>query len=149
MSLREQLQEDLRDAMRARDTRRKSALRVLIGNIQTIEGERGPLDDDEILRILEKEVKKREEALEIAREAWRDDIVAADAAELEVLKSYLPEPLSTEELVELVESVIDELDASSMADMGKVMQTIMPQVRGKADGSEVSRLVRERLQRNA
>ena len=149
MNLREQLQQDLRDAMRARDKRRKSALRVLIGNIQTIEGEKGTLDDDEVLRVLEKEVKKREEALEMAREAGRDDIVATDAAELEALKSYLPEPFSEEELVTLVESVIAEVDASSMADMGMVMQTIMPRVRGKASGSEVSRLVRERLQGGA
>jgi len=149
MNLREQLQQDLRDAMRARDKRRKSALRVLIGNIQTIEGEKGTLDDDEVLRVLEKEVKKREEALEIAREAGRDDIVATDAAELEALKSYLPEPFSEEELVAMVESVIAEVDASSMADMGMVMQTIMPRVRGKANGSEVSRLVRERLQGGA
>ena len=149
MNLREQLQQDLRNAMRARDKRRKSALRVLIGNIQTIEGEKGTLDDDEVLRVLEKEVKKREEALEMAREAGRDDIVATDAAELEALKSYLPEPFSEEELVAMVESVIAEVDASSMADMGMVMQTIMPRVRGKANGSEVSRLVRERLQGGA
>lgn len=148
MSLREQLQQDLRDAIRARDTRRKSALRVLIGNIQTVEGEKGTLEDDQVLRLLEKEVKQREEALEMAREAGREDIVAAEEKELEILRAYLPEPLSEGELVALVESVIEELDASSMADMGQVMQAIMPQVRGKADGSRVSHLVRERLQRD-
>ncbi len=147
MGLREQLQEDLREAMRARDERRKSALRVLIGNIQTLEGEKGALDDDEVLRVLEKEVKQRQEALEIARTAGREDIVEEEEVELDILRAYLPEPLSEAELVALVETVIAEEDASSMADMGKVMQAIMPQVRGKADGSVVSRMVRERLQR--
>ena len=146
MGLREQLQTDLQEAMRARDERRKAALRVLIGNIQMLEGEQGTLDDNEILRVLEKEVKQREEALEIARDAGRDDIVEGEEAELEILRPYLPEPLSEDALVTLVEDVIDEVSASSMADMGRVMQTIMPRVRGKADGAVVSRMVRERLQ---
>ncbi|MGC9400752.1 MAG: GatB/YqeY domain-containing protein [Anaerolineae bacterium] len=145
MSLREKLQKDLQEAMRARDVRRKAALRVLLASIQTREAEQGPLSDDEILRLIEKEVKQREEALEMAQEAGRTDIVAPEKEELEILRAYLPEPLSEEALVALVEEVIEDVGATSMADMGRVMQTIMPQVRGRADGSQVNRLVRERL----
>jgi hypothetical protein len=145
MSLREQLQQDLQQALRDRDARRKAALRVLLASVQTLEAEQGTLSDDKILRLIEKEVKQREEALELAREAGRTDIVGPEQEEIEILRAYLPEPMSDEALVALVDSVIENLGASSMADMGRVMQAIMPQVRGKADGSQVSRLVRERL----
>jgi uncharacterized protein YqeY len=145
MSLREKLQQDLQDAMRARETRRKAALRVALSSIQTIEAEKGPLSDDEIIHLLQKEVKQREEALEMMKEAGRDDLVAEDSQELEILRAYLPEPLDQEALEALVDEVIAEVGATSMADMGKVMQTIMPRVRGRADGSTVNRLVRERL----
>ncbi len=145
MSLREQLQQDLQQALRDRDARRKAALRVLLASVQTLEAEQGTLSDDKILRLIEKEVKQREEALELAREAGRTDIVGPEEEEIDVLRAYLPEPMSEEALAALVDSVIETLGASSMADMGRVMQTIMPQVRGKADGSQVSRLVRERL----
>jgi hypothetical protein len=145
MSLRDQLQQDLQDAIRARDARRKAALRVALSSVQTVEAEQGPLSDDEILRLLQKEVKQREEALEMMKEAGRDDLVAEDSEELDILRAYLPEPLDHDALASLVDEVIAEVDATSMADMGKVMQTIMPRVRGRADGSEVNRLVREKL----
>lgn len=145
MTLREQLKEDLQQAIRDRDATRKAALRVLLGPIQMEEAEKGTLSDAKVLRYIEKEVKRRVEALEMAKEAGREKIVAEDSAELEILKAYLPPQLEEDELRELVQEVITEIGASSFADFGKIMQTIMPRVRGKADGNQVNKLVREIL----
>ncbi len=145
MSLRQQLQTDLHDAMRARDEHRKGALRMVLAAVQRAEIEKGPLSDDEVLALIQKEVKRRQDALEIIREAGREELAAIEATEIEILRAYLPEPLSLEAVTELVQAVILEVGASSPADMGKVMRVLMPQVRGKADGRLVSGIVRDLL----
>jgi len=145
MSLREQLQADLHDAIRARDKHRKGALRMVLAAVQRAEIEKGPLSDDEVLALIQKEVKRRQDALEMIREAGREELAAIEATEIEILRAYLPEPLSLEAVTEFVQAAILEVGASSPADMGKVMQVLMPQVRGKADGRLVSGIVRDLL----
>jgi hypothetical protein len=145
MSLREQLQSDLQDAIRARDERRKAALRMVLLNVQMAEVEEGALPDEEIVVLIQKEVKRREEALVMIREAGREDLLETDVAEIEILKAYLPEPLSREAIVDRAKVVIAEVGAESPRDMGQVMGVLMPQLRGKADGRLVSTVVRELL----
>ena len=145
MSLREQLQADLHDAIRARDEHRKGALRMVLADVQRAEVEQGPLNDDAVLALIQKEVKRRQDALEMIRKAGREELAAAEATEIEILRAYLPEPLSREAITELVQAAILEVGASSPADLGKVMRVLMPQVRGKADGRLVSEIVRDLL----
>ena len=146
MGLKGQLQHDLQDAMRARDEQRKLALRMALSAVQLAEVEqRDDLDDDAIAEIIRKEVRRREDALEMARQAGRTDIVADDEVQIAILRSYLPQPLTEEALKAVVREVMAEVQASSPADMGKVMKLIMPRVQGKADGRMVSQVVRDLL----
>ncbi|MGC9469665.1 MAG: GatB/YqeY domain-containing protein [Anaerolineae bacterium] len=146
MTLRERLRKDLQDAMRAQDARRKSALRMVLTSIQLVEAESPrTLDDKEVIELIRKEVKRREEAVELMREAGRDELVAEEMAELEILNEYLPALMSEAEIREMAQSVIEEVGAESMGDMGKVMGTMMPRVKGKADGKTVNQVVRQLL----
>ncbi len=146
LGLEAQLREDLKDAMRAGDSRRKSALRMVLTAVQFADVETSePLSDEDIQVLIRKEVKQREEAVEMMREAGRDDLVAEEVAELEILREYLPSQMSEDEIRALAQEVIEDLGATSVRDMGRVMGTIMPQVRGRADGSTVNQIVRELL----
>jgi len=146
VGLKEQLQHDLQDAMRARDEQRKLALRMALSAVQLAEVEqRSDLDDAAIAEIIRKEVRRREDALEMARQAGRVDIVADDEAQIAILRSYLPQPLAEEDLKIIAQEVITEIQATSPADMGKVMKSLMPRVQGKADGRMVSQIVRDLL----
>ncbi len=146
MSLRKQLQEDLQAAMRARDAHRRSALRMVLTSVQLAEVESpDPLSDDEVLELIRKEVKRREEAVEIMREAGREDLVTAEGPELDVLRAYLPAQMSEAEIRELARNVIDEVGAGSPRDMGKVMGMLMPRLQGRADGRVVNQVVRDLL----
>ncbi len=145
MNLRERLQQDLQEAIRARDERRKAALRMVLLAVQMAEAEGRTLDDEAVIALIRKEVKKREEALEMIRRAGRDDLVAADSAELEVLRAYLPALMDDEAITEAARKAIAEVGAASPADMGKVMRLLMPQLRGKADGRRVNQIVRQLL----
>lgn len=145
MSLREKLQLDLHQAIRERDERRKAALRMVLLGIQLAEAESDPLSDEDIIQLIQKEIRRREGALELVRQAGRDDIIADDVAELEVLRAYLPEPLDEAALTTLVQEVIAQVGATSPADIGKVMPTLMPLVKGKADGRLVNQIVRRLL----
>lgn len=145
MTLRDQLQRDLQEAMRARDERRKAALRMVLLNVQLAEAEGADLDDEDVLGLIQGEVKRLEEAYKMKQEAGREELAAVDAAEIEILREYLPEPLSREEITERARAVIDEVGATSPAEMGKVMGRLMPEVRNRADGRTVSQIVRELL----
>lgn len=145
MGLRDQLQKDLQDAIRARDERRKSALRMVLLSVQLAEAEQGALPDAEIQTLIQKEIKRRTEALELVRQVGRADLETADAAELEVLRAYLPVSLTPEAVAELARIAIAEVGAASVADMGKVMQVLMPRVKGQADGRLVNQVVRDLL----
>ena len=146
MSLRDQLQDDLKAAMRAKDAPRKSAIRMVLTAVQfaSVEKPEG-LSDADVLDLIRKEVKRREEAVELMRSAGRDDMVTGELVELDILKQYLPTQLSEGELRELAKAVIAQLGASSPRDMGRVMGALMPQVTGKADGRIVNQVVRSLL----
>lgn len=136
--------------MKARDKARTSALRMLVSALknQAIadgKGPQGTLDDDEVERILASEVKRRREAAAAFREAGRTESAEAEEAEVVVYESYLPEQLADEELAGLVDEAIAEVGAQDVKQMGQVMKTLMPRVQGRADGSRVSALVKQRL----
>ena len=144
--LRERLQQDLHQAMRSRDERRKAALRMVIMAIQFAEAESArDLDDANIIELIRREVKRREEAVSMMREAGREDRVAEELPELEILKAYLPAQLDETEIRALVQSVIEEVNANSPRDFGKVMGAVMPRIKGRADGRVVSKVARELL----
>ena len=146
MSLQERLVEDLHQAMRQQDELRRSTLRLWRAAIQNEEIAQGkPLDDAATLTVLSRQARQRQESIEAYRNGNRPDLAEREEAELAILQEYLPEPLSHERLVELVGEVIKEVGATSPKEMGKVMSRLMPQVRGKAEGSEVSRIVTKLL----
>ncbi len=146
MGLKEQLQEDLKAAMRAGDEPRKTAIRMALLAIRMAEVEAArPLSEDEILRVLQNEVKRRRETLEELEKANRPDRLASERAELEVLLAYLPQPLTREEIEAMAREVIAEIGATSPAQLGEVMKRLMPRVRGRADGREVQEIVRRLL----
>lgn len=146
MGLKERLQEDLKAAMRAGDEPRKTAIRMALLAIRMAEVEAArPLSEDEILRVLQNEVKRRRETLEELEKANRPDRLMAERAELEALLAYLPQPLTREEIEAMAREVIAEIGATSPAQLGEVMKRLMPRVRGRADGREVQEIVRRLL----
>jgi uncharacterized protein len=141
-----EIKEQLTDAMRERDDARRDTLRLILSSLQGAEKElQRPLTEDEELQVLQRERKKRLEAADAFRNAGRAEQADKETAELEVLEEFMPEPLSEEELEEIVDNVIAEVGATSMREIGRVMADVMPQVAGRADGSAVSQLVREKL----
>jgi uncharacterized protein len=146
MSLIGRLEEELREAMRDRDAPRRDALRLILASLRSSEKElQRPLSDDEELQVLQRERKRRIEAAEAFRDGGREEQAQAEEAELAVLQEFMPEPLSEDELERIVDDAIAECGATSMRDLGRVMADEMPQVAGRADGSAVSQLVREKL----
>ena len=146
MSLIARIQEELKDAMRDRDAERRDALRLILSALQSAEKElQRPLNEQEELQVLQRERNKRAEAEEAFRNAGRESQADAEGYELEVLREFMPDPLSEDELEEIVDDAIAENGATSLQDLGRVMADVMPQVAGRADGSAVSQLVREKL----
>lgn len=147
MSLKDELSNALKDAMRASDDGRKVPLRLVISAIKLAEVEKGgELDDTEVMGMIQKEVKARRESIADAEKAKRDDLIAAAQAEMAVLESFLPKGLTAEELEAIVRAAIAEAGATSPADMGAVMKLLVPRTKGRADGGQVSALVRQLLQ---
>jgi uncharacterized protein YqeY len=146
MLTKEFLEEDLKNAIRSGDDVRKRTLRMVLTSIKLTEVDRQePLDEPALLSVIQKEVKARREAIEEAKRADREDLVVAAEDDLTVLNSYLPQPLTAEELEKLALQAIEETMASTPESMGKVMKVLMPRVQGRADGKTVSALVRELL----
>jgi len=146
MSLKERIQEDVKQAMRARDKERIGTLRMVSAAIKQVEVDtREDLDDAGVTAVLDKMAKQRRESLEQYEKAGRDDLAAQERYELEVLADYLPEPLSEAELDALVGEAISATGAEGMQDMGKVMGVLKPQVQGRADMKALSGVVRARL----
>ncbi len=146
MSLVARLEEELKQARLARDEERRDALSLLVSALKSAEKElQRPLTDDESLQVLQRERKRRQEAAEAFRSGGRDEQAAGEERELAILQEFMPEPLSEEELESIVDDAIAEVGATSMRDIGRVMADVMPQVSGRADGSMVSQLVREKL----
>ena len=146
MTLVKRLEDELREAMLARDDGRRDALRLLLASLRGAEKElQRPLHEDEELQVLQRERKRRLEAAEAFRGGGRSEQAEAEERELAVLEEFMPEPLGEDELEEIVDSAIAEVGATSMRDFGRVMADVMPQVSGRADGSAVSQIVREKL----
>ncbi|HTS72877.1 MAG TPA: GatB/YqeY domain-containing protein [Gaiellaceae bacterium] len=146
MSLIERLEGELKDAMVARDAERRNTLRLILASLRGAEKElQRPLHDDEELQVLQRERKRRREAAEGFRAGGREEQAEAEERELAVLEEFMPAPLSEEDLEEIVDDAIAEVGATSMRDFGRVMADVMPQVSGRADGSAVSQLVKEKL----
>lgn len=146
MTLSEQLQAALKDAMRAGDELTKRTLRMVISAIRLNEVEKGAkLDDAGVIAVLQKEVKSRQESISDAQKANRPDLEAESRAEIEVLEKFLPKAYSEAELEALVREAIAETGAASQKDMGKVMKALMPRLQGRATGDQTSQAVRRLL----
>ena len=146
MTLIEELEADVKDAMRAGDTVRRDALRLILASLKSAEKDLlRPLSEEEELQVLQRERKKRIEAAEAFRGGGREEQAAKEEAELAVLEEFMPEPLTEEELERIVDDAIAENGATSMRDMGRVMKDVMPQIAGRADGAAVSQMLREKL----
>ncbi|MFB0546483.1 MAG: GatB/YqeY domain-containing protein [Anaerolineae bacterium] len=146
MSLKDRLTQDLKQALREGDERRKIAIRLVKWAVQNAEVDRGrELDDGEILEIIAREAKKRRESVAEFTKAGRQDLVEQEEAELNVLFEYLPRQMSRQEIEVLVRQTIEEIGATGPTQMGDVMRRLMPQLKGKADGRLVNQVVREVL----
>jgi uncharacterized protein len=140
------IETELKEAMRARDEPRIAALRLTLSALRSAEKElQRPLKEDEELQVLQRERKRRVESVQAFRDAGRTEQADREEAELRVLEDLLPAPLSEDELERIVDDAIAETGATSLRDLGRVMADVMPQVAGRADGSVVSQLVREKL----
>ena len=146
MTLIKELEHEVQDAMRAGDAARRDALRLMLASLKSAEKDlMRELTEDEELQVLHRERKKRIEAMEAFENAGREEQAAKEEAELDVLEEFMPEPLGEDELERIVDDAIAENKATNMRDMGRVMADVMPQIAGRADGSAVSQLVREKL----
>lgn len=147
MSIAESIQQDTKTAMKQRDKARLGALRMLGAALKNGQIEAGrPLDEQEEQTILRRQLKQREESAEAFRKAGREEQAASEAAEAEVVRAYLPQPLSQEELEDIVDEAIQETGATGMRDMGKAMGRATQLSEGRAEGRELSALVKQRLQ---
>jgi uncharacterized protein YqeY len=146
MSLIARIEDELAAARRDRDADRRDALSLILSQLRSAEKElQRPLHDEEELQVLQRERKKRVEAAEAFRAGRREEQAESEERELEVLEEFMPEPLSEEEIETIIDDAIAECGATSIRDLGRVMADVMPQVAGRADGSAVSQLVREKL----
>ncbi len=146
MLTKETFEEELKHAIRSGDDVRKRTLRMLLTSIKIAEVEQQePLDESELLVLIQKEAKTRRETIEDAKRAERQDLITSAEDELTVLQDYLPQPLKPEELKDLALQAIEEVGASGPEFMGKVMKLLMPRVQGRADGKTVSTLVQQLL----
>ncbi|HEV2092831.1 MAG TPA: GatB/YqeY domain-containing protein [Rubrobacter sp.] len=147
MSASERIRQDVKAAMKSRDKPRLGALRMLGAALKNGEIEAGrPLEEHEEQTILRRQLKQREESAEAFRKAGREDQAASEAAEADVIRDYLPRPLSSEELERVVDTAIQETGATGMRDMGRVMGRATQLSEGRAEGRELSALVKQRLQ---
>ena len=146
MTVVERIEDDLKAARLAHDDPRRDALSLLLSSLRGAAKDlQRPLKDDEALQVLQRERKRRVEAAEAFLAAGRDDQAAKEEYELDVIEEFTPPQLSEEELEEIIDDVIAEVGATSLNQLGRVMADVMPQVSGRADGSVVSQLVREKL----
>ncbi len=146
MTIREKIEEDIRQAMRSQNRQRLDALRFLKNAIQMVEkDQQKELDDTGVTEVIAKQVRERRESIRMFEEGSRTDLVAKESAELAVLEEYMPPQMSAEQLSTLIREVIQQVGAETQRDKGRVMGRLMPQVRGLADGAQVNALVDEIL----
>ena len=146
MSIKEQLNHDIKEAMRAREKELLNTLRLISAAVKQIEvDERVEVDEERMLVILDKMTKQRKESIAQFEKANRDDLVAQEQFELNIIAKYLPEPLSAAEIETLIQDAINATGASQIADMGKVMGLVKGKVQGRADMAQVSQLIKSKL----
>ncbi|MCX7118007.1 MAG: GatB/YqeY domain-containing protein [Legionellales bacterium] len=146
MNIKDRLYNDVKDAMRARDKDKLGVLRLITAAVKQVEvDERIEVDEARMLVILDKLVKQRKESISQFQSAARDDLVAQEQFELDILNQYLPEPMSDSEITQLVEQALTDLSASKMSDMGRVMAQLKPLMQGRADMSLVSAMIKGKL----
>ena len=146
MTMKDRLNDDLKQAMRDRDTVRRDVIRYLRSEIRNQEIRvQDDLDDDGVVQVLSRQAQQRRDSIEAFAQADRTDLVEKEQAELAIIMRYLPQQMTRDEIASLVQQVIADVGASGPGDMGKVMSQIMPQVRGRAEGREVSSIVMETL----
>lgn len=148
MNTKQKLEASLQDAMRSKDELRRRVLRMALASIKQIEvDKRILLDEPALINVLQKEIKTRTESIEEAKKGLREDIIAANEEESKILKEFLPAMMSEDDIRQIVVQVIAEVNASVPTDMGKVMKVILPKLEGRAANDQVSRIVREQLQK--
>ena len=146
MTLIAEIETELKKARLARDVERRDALALLLSSLRSAQKElQRELSEDEALQVLQRERKKRAEAMEAYDAAGREEQADREEFELDVIEEFMPEPLSEDDLERIVDDAIAEVGATSMRDLGRVMADVMPQIAGRADGSQVSQIVREKL----
>ncbi|UJL44880.1 GatB/YqeY domain-containing protein [Virgibacillus sp. NKC19-16] len=147
MTLLEQLNQDMKQAMKEKDKEKLSVIRMIKASLQNelINLGKDNLSEDEELTILSRELKQRKDSLQEFKTAGRDDLVEKLDTEVNILQEYMPKQLTDEELEAVVQQAIQEVNATSKKDMGKVMSAIMPKVKGKADGTQINKLVQKQL----
>jgi len=140
------LQEEMKAAMKSGDKDKLSTIRMLISEIKKVQiDSKKELTEEEIISILQKYIKQRKEAYTQYEQAGRKDLAEKELKEIEIVQQFLPPPLSEEELIKIVEETIQEVGASSIKDMGKVVKAVMDKVKGRAEGSSISKIVKEKL----
>ena len=148
VNLKQRLNDDLKQAMRSGDTVNRATLRLLLASIHNVEiARRTTLSDADILGVIAKEVRQRQESIESFKQGNRQDLVAKEEAEMTVLQGYLPQQMTREEIVEAAHQVIAEVGAQGPGDKGKVMPKLIAQLKGRADGREINTIVTELLQK--
>lgn len=153
MNLKEKIINEFKDAFRAGDKRKISVLKMLQAEIHNAEiakrtklGQESPLNDEEILQVVSREIKKRKDSIEMYEKGGREELAEKEKKEAEILSAYLPEQMSEEEIQALAQKVIKQSGATSQKEIGKVMSILMPQVKSKADGALVSKIVKKLLE---
>ncbi|WP_352404898.1 GatB/YqeY domain-containing protein [Sporanaerobacter acetigenes] len=146
MSLKEKLMEDMKSSMKNKDTLRKNTITMVRANIKQREvDERVELTDEDIIDIIAKQVKEKRDVIQDFEKGGREDLVEQTKKEMEILLEYLPKQLTEEEVEEIVKETIKEVDAKSIKDIGLIMKSVMPKIKGKADGSMVNSIARKYL----
>jgi uncharacterized protein YqeY len=146
MTLKDKVKGELKEALKRQERTEVSTLRLLLSEINNAEiAEQKPLDDSKVLDVIAKEAKRRRESIEAFKQGKRNDLVAQEEAELNVLMGYLPKQMSHEEIIAAAREVVDAVGAAGPGDKGKIMSQLMPQLKGKADGKEVSDVVSQLL----
>jgi uncharacterized protein YqeY len=146
MNTKEKLENQLKEAMRSGDRLRKQTIRLALSSIKLAEIDQGkPLDESNVLAILQKEIKTHQETIENAEKGGRTEIVLENQQQISILQEYLPKQMSEDEIKTIAEQVIEEVQAKDMKDMGKVMKEIMPRIQGRAPNDKISQIVRQIL----
>lgn len=144
--MREQILEDLKTAMKNKDKERLAVIRLVKGSMQMVELDKGhELSDDEVMDVISKEIKSRKDSITEFEKGHRDDLIKQASLEIKILEEYLPKPFSKEEIMKIIDEVFEIVKPESTKEMGKVMKELTPKLKNRADMSEVSKIVKEKI----